>query len=331
MEAEAAGPGQLEGMSSRTRAGLTLVELLVVIAIIGLLIAMLLPAVQSAREAARRLQCQNNLKQQSIAIHGYHAAIRRLPPTRIADHKATWLVLILPYIEQAAFFSEWDLSRCVYDVPESTRTRAVPAYLCPNRGSGRICSETPDGHHSGHGAGPYAMACADYAAVHCTFQINFPTPLNVADGAMIAGRFDDRTPSNPNGTPLDVSQSVPLVLTQPWFSITSFDHIRDGLSTTLLLSEVTPGVDGASGSQAFRRPVGAYNGDSNSGARGGAGFPISINPNDPPGRMGSDHAGVCQTAFCDGSIKALRVEMGAITLGQLVTRSGGEIIAAEAW
>ncbi|MCE9631555.1 MAG: DUF1559 domain-containing protein [Planctomycetia bacterium] len=309
-------------MSSRTRAGLTLIELLVVVAIIGLLVAMLLPAVQSAREAARRVQCQNNLKQQVLAVHGYHGSIRRLPPTRIADHKATWLVLILPYIEQSAFFAEWDLNKCVYDMPEATRTRSVAAYLCPNRGSGRICHATTadatlDTRHSDHGSGPYAMACADYAAVYGTWTpAHFSIPMNLTDGAMVTGRIDD-------GTPLDVAQNVPSTLARPWFSVTSFDHIRDGLSNTLLLSEVTRGT-------ADRRG-GAYNGDSNVGATGGANNPISITPTDWNNRMGSDHPGVCPTAFCDGSIKPLRVEMGAITLGQLVTRSGGEIIAAEAW
>ena len=309
-------------MKAGARNGLTLVELLVVIAIIGLLVAMLLPAVQSAREAARRVQCQNNLKQQALAVHGYHAAVRRLPPTRIADHKATWLVLILPHIEQSNFFAEWDLAKCVYDMPEATRTRPVAAYLCPNRGSGRICHATTvdatlDTRHSAHGSGPYAMACADYAAVYGTWTpVNWTTPMNLTDGAMVTGRIDD-------GVPLDTSQNVSLVLTKPWFSVTSFDHIRDGLSNTLLLSEVTRGT-------ADRRG-GAYNGDSNCGATGGPDNPISITPTDWQNRMGSDHPGICQTAFCDGSVRSLRVEMGAITLGQLVTRSGGEIIAAEAW
>lgn len=322
MEAEAAGSSRLDDMSSRTRAGLTLIELLVVVAIIGLLVAMLLPAVQSAREAARRVQCQNNLKQQVLAIHGYHGSIRRLPPTRIADHKATWLVLILPYIDQSTFFAEWDLAKCVYDMPEATRTRSVAAYLCPNRGSGRICHATTadatlDTRHPEHGSGPYAMACADYAAVYGTWNPGTWTiPMNLTDGAMVAARIDD-------GTALDVAQNVPLLLTKPWFSVTSFDHIRDGLSNTLLLSEVTRGSANGRG--------GAYNGDSNCGALGGPSYPISINPADSWNRMGSDHPGICLTAFCDGSIKPLRVEMGAITLGQLVTRSGGEIIAAEAW
>ena len=96
-------------MKNPRRRGFTLVELLVVIAIIGLLIGLLLPAVQAARESARRSSCANNLKQQALGVHGYHAAAGRLPPTRITDHKVTWSVLILPYVEEAGFFGPWDL------------------------------------------------------------------------------------------------------------------------------------------------------------------------------------------------------------------------------
>lgn len=303
-------------MTSRARRGLTLVELLVVIAIIGVLVAILLPAVQAARESARRAHCQNNLRQQALAIHSYHGAVRRLPPTRIADHKATWLVLILPYIEQSAFFAEWDLAKCVYDVPEATRTRLVSEYLCPNRGAGRPrCSDTPDASHPQHGSAPYAMAYTDYAALYSTVNIAWPQPLNLGNGAMVAGRVDD-------GVALDVAQSVPLVITKRWFSVTGFDQVRDGLSNTLLLTELTRGTASSRG---------AYNGDSNYGALGGPAYPISVNPTDTFGRMGSDHPGVCHTALCDGSVKALRVEIGSVTLGQLVTRSGGELIATEAW
>src|SRR5689334_10600515 len=89
--------------------GFTLVELLVVIAIIGILIALLLPAVQAARESARRTQCVNNLKQFGLALHNYHDIIKGLPHSRV-DPKETWAILILPYQEQSQFYDQWDLT-----------------------------------------------------------------------------------------------------------------------------------------------------------------------------------------------------------------------------
>jgi len=101
--------------------GFTLVELLVVIAIIGTLVAMLLPAVQSAREAARRSQCQNNLKQFGLAVLQYEVANKRFPPGGVGnwtkkyspkcppnwdDNRGTWIVRILPYIEEQALFAK---------------------------------------------------------------------------------------------------------------------------------------------------------------------------------------------------------------------------------
>ncbi len=82
----------------------TLVELLVVITIIGILIALLLPAVQAAREAARRAQCGNNLKQISLSIHNFHEARGRLPQGMSGCCFGTWMVEILPYIEQDNLF-----------------------------------------------------------------------------------------------------------------------------------------------------------------------------------------------------------------------------------
>ena len=95
--------------------GFTLVELLVVIAIIGILVALLLPAVQAAREAARRSQCQNNLKQLSLAILNYESSKRELPAGGITEGQccdtpsaAGWSILILPYVEEQSLYDQYD-------------------------------------------------------------------------------------------------------------------------------------------------------------------------------------------------------------------------------
>ncbi|MDR1964895.1 MAG: DUF1559 domain-containing protein [Planctomycetaceae bacterium] len=86
--------------------GFTLVELLVVIAIIGVLIALLLPAIQAAREAARRIQCSNNFKQQGIGVHNFHDTRNGLPPISIWEHRTTFWAFIMPYIEQQGIYTK---------------------------------------------------------------------------------------------------------------------------------------------------------------------------------------------------------------------------------
>jgi prepilin-type N-terminal cleavage/methylation domain-containing protein len=92
----------------KIRRGFTLIELLVVIAIIAVLIALLLPAVQAAREAARRAQCVNNLKQIGLGMHNYISANSTFPPGIKACCWGTWLVFVLPYIEQQPLFNSWN-------------------------------------------------------------------------------------------------------------------------------------------------------------------------------------------------------------------------------
>ena len=99
----------------RTARAFTLVELLVVIAIIGILVALLLPAIQTAREAARRTQCSNNLKQMGLAAHNYHDTFNCFPPGAITDgpccgakSRINWAIALLPYMEQSTLYDDYD-------------------------------------------------------------------------------------------------------------------------------------------------------------------------------------------------------------------------------
>jgi len=123
---------------SRERAGFTLVELLVVIAIIGVLVALLLPAVQSARESARRTQCANNLKQMGIANHNYHDTFQCFP-FGWSDRGAGWTTMILPHIEQKNLWDTLGFNEADnWDSDNTPNERAcgtyIPTFRCPSMG-----------------------------------------------------------------------------------------------------------------------------------------------------------------------------------------------------
>ncbi len=121
-------------MKTRTTHGFTLVELLVVIAIIGILIALLLPAVQSAREAARRLQCSNNLKQLGLALHNYHTALQTFPSGGISSNGLSYLVLLLPYLEQRPLYDQFSFKAGDYRAANKSEfsLHAIQGFLCPS-------------------------------------------------------------------------------------------------------------------------------------------------------------------------------------------------------
>ena len=116
---------------SVSRRAFTLVELLVVIAIIGVLVSLLLPAVQAAREAARRSTCANKLRQQTLAIQNYASAKKdQLPPATLGQGKHGLLTFLLPYIEQQAIYNQIYLTTNPETSP--VRTTVIEAYVCPN-------------------------------------------------------------------------------------------------------------------------------------------------------------------------------------------------------
>ena len=134
--------------NAKAGSGFTLIELLVVIAIIGVLVALLLPAVQAARESARRSQCINNIKQLCLALHSYHDAIGRFPPSIQFDQKfvgnieegletsslygPNWVIMILPYLEQQSVYDAFDLAMPIsFEENEVARGTELSVMLCP--------------------------------------------------------------------------------------------------------------------------------------------------------------------------------------------------------
>ncbi len=186
--------------------GFTLVEVLVVIAIIGILVALLLPAVQAAREAARRLQCSNNLKQIGLALQNYESTSRCLPSARTGSpHLWSAQAQILPYLEGGNVYKTIDFRRGVLDPVNREAVRAIiPTYLCP--------SDTTDRLHPNFGPNNY-MA-------------------NAGTGLQNGGSFRDY---GPEGT-----ERIDGVFFDR--SAVRFAEVGDGLSNTAAYSETIKGT-----------------------------------------------------------------------------------------
>ncbi len=220
-------PGQMSWSASavlRPRLGFTLVELLVVITIIGILIALLLPAVQAAREAARRGQCANNMKQVGLAMHGYHDKHNSLPVGAYNCCYGTWMVAMLPYVEQESLSSRW-----------------VPMGWYSNATNFR-------------GGSNAAVVKVRQSVFTCPsdMEVNSDSWGNIARHNCVAnfgntGYYRQSVVSSLNSVTFG---GAPFVMTTvPSTAATSsevakFEQITDGLSNTLLVSETVQGQNG---------------------------------------------------------------------------------------
>jgi prepilin-type N-terminal cleavage/methylation domain-containing protein len=206
-------------MKLRRRPAFTLVELLVVIAIIGILIALLLPAVQAAREAARRASCQSNVRQHVIALLNHESAHRLFPPIsteipctidegwRALDSIPNWSVFykLLPFIN-SSYASKIDPNKGFQQIVAPNQTVSImrpSIYLCPSSGWDEITANASGYQHRG----------ISYAAAHCIWLVS------------------DRAPSSPNVGIFSVKGNG-----------ISTASVLDGMSSTIVFSEVLPGI-----------------------------------------------------------------------------------------
>jgi len=305
---------------SRTH-GFTLVELLVVIAIIGILIALLLPAVQAARESARRAQCANNLKQFGLAMHHFHEAQGQLPPAWFRNDYASWAVFILPYVEAGNVFEKWDLTKSYYDsANQEGREAGPPIFSCPSRRGGVELSKKGDWPTAGSTSQPHRPGViSDYAGCGGDQQQS--------------GWFFD----HPHGNGVIVeSRSYEFSSNGVRFESVRFVEVRDGLSSTLLMGEkhLPEGTRGigtgvASDELSHYQDGSVYNGDLilQYMRCGGPGYGIARSATEQNGFIfGSYHPGICPFVRCDGSVCTLLNTVDTTVLGYLANRADGEPI-----
>jgi prepilin-type N-terminal cleavage/methylation domain-containing protein len=319
---------------SLRRSAFSLVELLVVMAIVGLLIALLLPAVQQAREAARRAHCTSNIRQIGLALHAYHAAWGSLPPGNFNDTAnmcpgmvrdeglptsdsmayGNWLIATLPYVEQNALFDRYDL-RYHNDAPENqlVRETTVPVYACP--------SDCDVATRAIPAAGPAYWTQVKYApGCYRAVSGRSDDGLNFLDSETLLLNDCHRTSRGPIH-----------VVGIGHYATESFADIVDGLSSTLLVGESTTSSHvgyrtfwaypyaffSLSAAVAQSRTLwGDFDRCKTTGGTGG---------NRPCERQwGSFHPGGLNFVCCDGAVHWFSTGVDTTLLGNLATIDGGE-------
>lgn len=313
--------------------GFTLVELLVVIAIIGVMVGLLLPAVQAAREAARRMQCGNNLKQLSLAMHNYESSYKTLPPSRITagESRHSWSAFMLPFIEQSQVYDIYNFDvRWWNAVNYPATTARVSSFVCPSTPSTRTIPNA-DAQANHVVVPPNGFGPADYSStneVRRSFFLanNLPLPPGILRGS--PGAMDRNRP-------------------------TKFADILDGLSNTMLFAErcgrpeiyiaqkrptgivVADGWGWAD----YDNTSGSVNGASADGTllnrtSGSAPYDSTIHGTcaincTNNSEYYSFHPGGINMSLADGSVRFLSDTVTAQVLGAVITRAGGEIVNGE--
>ena len=296
-------------MKRNTRAGFTLVELLVVITIIGVMIALLLPAVQAAREAARRTTCSSNLKQIGLALQHYHDAQRAFPPGLISANRVGWGACILPYLEQAVLYDQLASHNAfkanaatsywvgvTSGTPPDTHVKNTDAktildvYLCPSDTLGGINTEM----------GSYAKS--NYV------------------GTRTAGYYASPTAT----TCTDQPGAFPATAEYPAIARSMRDY-TDGTSNTLVIGEKT-----TAGSPNGSIWIGSYDGeiaDVLARIERAADDLYLINA-DFAWTISSKHPGGAQVLFGDGAVRFLGQTIDMRTWAALGTLDCGEILGS---
>jgi prepilin-type N-terminal cleavage/methylation domain-containing protein len=330
-------------MHRRPSRGFTLVELLVVIAIIGVLVALLLPAIQAAREAARRAQCQNNLKQIGLAVLNYDSAQGRFPPGSTSEtsnlpgpYSSTWTVDILPFAEQPALFGLWvpkvagvrvDFSHAMN---KRLRESIVPLYLCPT-------DIDPTTLLSPQDSGPSAETVAASWAPGSYRGVSGSSPNNTGD------LYWDNPKANLTGsiTPLPNETRGPLhaILRNAGagerkLKPVSTKNIPDGTSNTLLVGEYQTTTSPGPGTTNSRRTMWCLAYTSYNQSSGTTSpfvfhtdYMACTDGNHCKRAWGSLHTGsIVQFAKCDGSVTSVSMNMAPALFMTLTTTAGEEQI-----
>jgi len=338
-------------MHRRIPHGFTLVELLVVITIIGILIALLLPAVQSAREAARHMQCMNHLKQLGLGTLNHLQAQGHFPVSGwggrwVGDpdrgfglmQPGGWVYNVLPYVEQTALH---DLGMGQTDptvkknLIGSVVSTPVALFHCPTR---RRAIAYPMSASQGfrNMNAPTAAARTDYALNLGDYKAGATMGPSTSDlGAIEAGSYVWEFPSSTRYAPSPPNDDTRNTGIGPWHQLLTMAHVRDGSSNTYLIGEKylnpdsyltgTDGGDNQSMYQGLDVDVGRYSSNLHT--------PYDAPMQDRAGVtdfqiFGSAHPGGCHFVFCDGSVRSISYSIDGETHRRLANRRDGLVIDA---